>query len=269
MSQFFETPTRPFISGAALGQFLRVKTPGALVVATASDVAIGVTETPVFAAGEPVAVRLANAQGTRFMVASGVVAVGDVVYAAAAGKVSASGSIIEGRALSAAGADNDIIEVQPLGANTLAVGTATLAGTETLSNKTVTGTSVAVTAGLTSSGATGAGIGYATGAGGAVSQATNRTTAVTVNTLSGAITTQATSLPAQTSAAFTVTNSTVAVGDVVVLSVRSGPTGLKTICTVTTVAAGSFQINMFNTDASVADTGAAIINFAVIKAVSA
>lgn len=113
------------------------------------------------------------------------------------------------------------------------------------------------------------GIGYTTGAGAAVSQATDRTTTVVCTGMSGAITTQATSLAAQTSVAFTVTNTSVAIGDVIILSIQSGPTGLKTIATVTTVAAGSFQINLFNTDASVADTGAAIINFAVIKAVSA
>lgn len=113
------------------------------------------------------------------------------------------------------------------------------------------------------------GIGYATGAGAAQSQATDRTTTVVCTGMSGAITTQATSLAAQTSVAFTVTNTSVAIGDVIILSIRSGPTGLKTIATVTTVAAGSFQINLFNTDAAVADTGAAIINFAVIKAVSA
>jgi hypothetical protein len=113
------------------------------------------------------------------------------------------------------------------------------------------------------------GIGYATGAGGAVSQATDRTTGVTLNAVSGQITTQATSLTAQTSVSFTVTNSAVAIGDVIALSIQSGPTGTKTIATVTTVAAGSFKINLFNTDASVADIGAAIINFAVIKAVAA
>jgi|GEM_PF-1188888 len=112
-------------------------------------------------------------------------------------------------------------------------------------------------------------IGYATGAGAAVSQVTDRTTTVICNGNSGTITTQATSLAAQISVAFTVTNSSVAIGDVIVLSIRSGPTGLQTIATVTTVAAGSFRINLFNTDAATADTGAAIINFAVIKAVSA
>lgn len=147
---------------------------------------------------------------------------------------------------------------------------------QTLTNKTLTspvinggtGTSLAMTAGITSSSAS-AGIGYATGAGSSVAQATDRTTTVVCNGMSGAITTQATSIAAQTSLAFTVTNSSVAIGDVIVLSIRSGPTGLKTIATVTTVAAGSFQINLFNGDAAVADTGAAIINFAVIKAVSA
>lgn len=133
----------------------------------------------------------------------------------------------------------------------------------------ITGASTTVTAGLGSSGPTGAGIGYRTGAGGTVSQGTDRTTTVVLSKLSGQITTQATSLAAQTSVAFTVTNTTVAIGDTVIVAIQSGPTGLKTVAHVTTVAAGSFVINLFNTDASVADTGAAIINFAVIKAVAA
>ena len=132
----------------------------------------------------------------------------------------------------------------------------------------ITPLSVAATSSIKSSDPA-AGVGYATGAGSAVSQLTDRTTGVTVNAICGQITTQATSLAAQTSVAFTVTNSSVALHDVVAVSVQSGPTGLKTIATVTTVAAGSFKINLFNTDASTADTGAAIINFAVIKAVAA
>lgn len=149
--------------------------------------------------------------------------------------------------------------------------------TQTLSNKTLTapvigvatGTSLAVTGLLTSSSPT-AGIGYATGAGGAVSQATDRTTGVTLNTASGAITTQATSLAAGAEVSFTVTNSACAVGDVVVASIRSGPTTTgSTQVYVHTVAAGSFGLTLANLHASVADTGAAIINFCIIKAVSA
>lgn len=112
------------------------------------------------------------------------------------------------------------------------------------------------------------GIGYAVGAGAAVSQATDRTTGVTCTGMSGAITTQATSLAAGATVQFTVTNTSVAVGDTVICSIRSGPTNTTTSAQVVTVAAGSFKIALVNHHASVADTGAAIINFAVIKAVS-
>lgn len=134
-----------------------------------------------------------------------------------------------------------------------------------------TGTSLAVTAGLTSSGATGAGIGYATGAGGVVTQATNRTTGVTLNTLAGQITTNNASLAAETAAAFTVTNSAVAIGDVVVVSQQSGSNGGNTDIIVTTTAVGSFQIKVVNNNASggTAETGAIIINYAVIKSAAA
>lgn len=125
--------------------------------------------------------------------------------------------------------------------------------------------------GLLSSGSTGNGIGYATGAGSTVTQATNRTTGVTINTLSGQITTDTTSLAAEAAAEFTVTNSTVAIGDVVVVAQQSGSNGGNTDVFVSTVAAGSFKIKVANNNAAAgtAETGAIIINFAVIKAVSA
>lgn len=132
-----------------------------------------------------------------------------------------------------------------------------------------TGTSLAVTAGLTSSGSTGAGIGYTTGAGGAVSQATDRSTGVTLSKLCGTITGQATSLAAGAEAIFTVTNTTVAIRDTILLSVVSGPTANTSVFSVSAVAAGSFDIKIHNLHASTADTGAPIINFAVIKAVNA
>lgn len=114
---------------------------------------------------------------------------------------------------------------------------------------------------------TGAGVGYTTGAGGAVTQATNRTTGVTLNTLTGAITTNNASLAAETAAAFTVTNSTVAVTDTVVVSIRSGSNGGNTTVIVNTVAAGSFNIQVANQNAAggAAETGAIIINYAIIK----
>lgn len=123
-------------------------------------------------------------------------------------------------------------------------------------------------AGITSSSAS-AGIGYATGAGGAVTQTTNRSTGVTLSKVSGAITTDTTSLAAGAAASFTVTNTAVAIGDVVVVSIRSGATTNQTNVRVTAVAAGSFQITVENNHASTAETGAIVINFAVIKAVGA
>lgn len=141
----------------------------------------------------------------------------------------------------------------------------------TIAGVSLTGSSVAVTAGLTSSGATGAGIGYATGAGGAVTQATNRTTGVTLSTLAGQITTNNASLAAEASANFTVTNTTVAIGDVVVVAIQSGSNGGNTAVSVVTVANGSFVIKVSNNNAAAgtAETGAIIINFAVIKSVAA
>ena len=111
------------------------------------------------------------------------------------------------------------------------------------------------------------GIGYAVGDGATVTQQTNRATGVTINALTGAITTNATSLAAEASAVFTVTNSKVAIGDVVVVAIRSGMVALNTRATVTAVADGSFAITVVNGNvaAGTAETGAIVINFAIIK----
>lgn len=118
---------------------------------------------------------------------------------------------------------------------------------------------------------TGGGIGYATGAGSTVTQATNRTTGVTINTLSGAITTSSASLAAEAAAVFVVTNSTVAIGDVPIIAQRSGANGGNTDVYVSAVAAGSFSITVANNNASggTAETGAIVVNYAIVKAVSA
>lgn len=116
MSQYYETAVRPDTAAGAIGQHLRVKTTGALVVAAATDVELGTMEFPCTAAG-PCAVRLRTAQGTRKMVASEAITRGAAVYAAAGGKVASTGSVFVGTALEAATADGDVIEVLS-GANT-------------------------------------------------------------------------------------------------------------------------------------------------------
>ena len=112
------------------------------------------------------------------------------------------------------------------------------------------------------------GFGYKTGkgVGGAQTQITTRATTVVLNKLCGAITTDTTSLATAAEISFTVTNSKVAANDVVVACIKSGgTTSGSTWAAVTAVADGSFQISLANLHASVADTGAIVINFAVIK----
>lgn len=117
----------------------------------------------------------------------------------------------------------------------------------------------------------GDGIGYAKGTGGTVTQATNRTTGVTINKLSGAITTNTASLAAEGTADFVVTNSMCSIGDVPNVAVRSGSNGGGTIVSVIGVAEGSFTIRVHNGNvaAGTAETGAIVINFAILKATSA
>ncbi len=128
-----------------------------------------------------------------------------------------------------------------------------------------------ITGALLSNGPVGVGmIGYNDGAGASVTQATNRTTAVTINAPCGLITTNNASLAAEAAAAFIVNNAAVEVGDVVVVSQRSGGNGGNTAVNVILVAAGTFTIQVSNNNpaAGTAETGAILLNFAVIKAVS-
>jgi hypothetical protein len=107
------------------------------------------------------------------------------------------------------------------------------------------------------------GIGYATGAGGAVTQGTSRTTGVTLNNVAGAIT-LFTAAGSATWQSFTVTNSTVAATDTIIVNQRSG-TDLYMI-SVTAVGAGSFRISFATTGGTTSE--APVFNFSVIKAVS-
>jgi hypothetical protein len=114
------------------------------------------------------------------------------------------------------------------------------------------------------------GIGYSTGAGGAVTQDTSITTTVVLNTVCGTITTVTDpAIAAGAEVAFTVTNSTVAATDTVILSMKTQFTDGNVIPVVKSTAAGSFVISLTNVDAAAVSLGAAAINFAVIKAVAA
>lgn len=97
-----------------------------------------------------------------------------------------------------------------------------------------------------------------------VTQTTNRSTGVTINSLVGQITTDATALAAGAEAKFVVTNSYVSAKDVIVINAASGQTADTSIPTVIAVADGSFTIQLTNLHAATADTGAMVINFIVL-----
>jgi hypothetical protein len=125
-----------------------------------------------------------------------------------------------------------------------------------------TGTSLTATGVIASTGT--AGVGYATGAGGTVTQGTSRTTGVTLDKRTGAITLFS-AAGSGTAATFTVTNSTVAATDVIILNQKSG-TDLYDLM-VTAVGTGSFNITFRTTGGTT--TEQPVFNFAVIKGVAA
>ena len=100
----------------------------------------------------------------------------------------------------------------------------------------------------------------------AVTQITSITTGVTVNALSGVITTVSQTVAAAGEAQFTVTNNKVAATDIVVVSIKTHTSQGTFIANVTATAAGSFEICLTNLHASLAGNNVLVINFYVIKA---
>jgi hypothetical protein len=127
------------------------------------------------------------------------------------------------------------------------------------------GTWVGVTAAGLAATSPSAGVGYAAGAGGSVTQTTSISTAVTINKICGKITLfDAGNIGAGGNFQFVVNNSAVAAGDIVVLSPAS-PLANGVVMTAD-VTAGQFIVTGYFVFASA--TGWPF-NFAVIKAVSA
>ena len=109
----------------------------------------------------------------------------------------------------------------------------------------------------------GTAVGYATGAGGTVTQGTSRTTGVTLSKRSGAITLfTAAGTSAYTS--FTVTNTLVSATDTIIVNQKSGTNTY--LAFVTAVADGSFRITFSAVSGTASDVP--VFNFAVIKAVA-
>ena len=135
---------------------------------------------------------------------------------------------------------------------TPSIGAATGTSLNTTGNQTITGTGKQ---------------GYATGSGGAVVQATSKATSVTLNTSNGQITMNAASLAATSIVSFTLTNSVIEAGDIIVMNHISGGT-LGAYAFNASTAAGSASINVSNLTLG-ALTDAIVLRFAIIKVVSA
>jgi len=106
--------------------------------------------------------------------------------------------------------------------------------------------------------------GYGSGAGGTVTQATNKSTGATLNTRCGTVTMNGAELAANTTVSFTLTNSQIEATDVVMLNHASaGTAGAYTLNAQ--AAAGSASINVRNVTGG-ALSEAIVIRFAVIKA---
>ena len=103
---------------------------------------------------------------------------------------------------------------------------------------------------------------------GTITQASNHTTAVTINATSGVITLAAVALNAATNAEFTVNNSTVQADSVILVSVQDENTTNNTsiMATTHTIGAGSFIINLQNPQSSGnTSTTASKVHFLVIN----
>ena len=111
------------------------------------------------------------------------------------------------------------------------------------------------------------GVGYGTGAGGTVSQDSNKATSVELNKICGRITMNSATLNAGDEVSFTLTNSTIAATDVVAVCIASGATAGAYNVQVDAVGTGSCQISVGNVSSG--NLGEAIVlNFVVIKSVT-
>lgn len=106
-------------------------------------------------------------------------------------------------------------------------------------------------------------LGYAADAQGTVTQATSKSTGVTLNKSMGRITMNNAALAGNTAVTFTLTNSTISALDVVIVNVSGGATAGAYISYISSMTAGSADVTLRNlTAGSLSET--VIINFSII-----
>lgn len=107
--------------------------------------------------------------------------------------------------------------------------------------------------------------GYIAGQGGAVVQATSKSTGVTLDAPSGQITLEPANLPAATAVAFTLTNAAIAATDVVAVAIKGGSASPGAyLAGIDSISAGACRISLRNlTAGDLAE--AVVLQYAIIK----
>lgn len=109
-------------------------------------------------------------------------------------------------------------------------------------------------------------LGYTAAAQGTVTQATSKSTAVTLDKSAGQITMNNAALGATTNVTFTLNNSYISANDIVILNVSGGATAGAYNCWVSGLSAGAATITVRNITAG-SLSEAVVINFALIHCV--
>ena len=109
-------------------------------------------------------------------------------------------------------------------------------------------------------------LGYTAAAQGAVTQATSKATAVTLNRPAGRITMNAAALAGNTAVSFTLNNNLISANDLIVLNVSGGGTNEAYTTYVSNMTTGSAVVTLRNLTAG-SLSEAVILNFAIIHCV--
>jgi hypothetical protein len=227
-----------------MAQRLRIqKVVNELAALTASSFGLGATDSPTFA--NPIVTTLNVGHATDTTLArSGA---GDLT--------------VEGNALYRAGGTDVPVTDGGTGASSAAGARTNLGAAASGANTDIT--SLAATGAISTTGT----LGYATGAGGTVTQGTSKSTGVELNKICGQITTHNAALNAGNEVSFTVTNSTVAATDCIIVNIASGASADAYNVQVDAVSAGSFRVALGNmTGGNLSE--ALVLNFVVIKGVA-
>jgi len=108
--------------------------------------------------------------------------------------------------------------------------------------------------------------GYTAAAQGTVTQATSKSTAVTLNKAAGQITMNNAALAGTTNVTFTLNNSLISANDIVILNIAAGATAGSYNCWVSGLSAGSVSITVRNISGG-SLSEAVVLNFALVHCV--